>query len=284
MKALVVGMGGIGSNVYAPQLKQLGYAVDSVDPVAPATFKSVAHLDSNYDVAVVCTPNYTHFDLAAAIAPRCAVVFVDKPGVANSERWQQLIAEYPQTRFIMCKNNLYRQHSPFANLDLDDVYALEINWINADRVPSPGSWFTNRSLAWGGVKHDLFPHLYCHLVKIAPNATLERLSSSKARRWELAQLGATAYGVVNSDGVYDVEDFAQETWLINNRIPVTLTANWRGGIDKQNILVYSKDTVQEWRYGLCPDDAYGRMIATAVNEPYSYHTNLDTWIHKNLEI
>lgn len=284
MRALVVGMGGIGSNVYAPELKRLGYSVDSVDTVAVATYSDVAQLNSNYDVAVVCTPNSTHEALARAIAPRCKFVFVDKPGLSSSIAWQKMVEDFPNTHFIMSKNNLYRAHSPFANLDLDNVYAIEINWINANRVPSPGSWFTNSASSWGGVKHDLFPHLYCHLVKCAPNAALTRLSSSKLQRWRLEELADTAYGNVVADGIYNVEDFAQETWSINNRIPVTLTANWRGGVDKQNILVYSKDSVQEWCYGLCPADAYGRMIETAINEDYDYHIALDTWIHTNLEI
>ena len=35
MKAAIVGFGGIGSNVYYPVLKDLGFDIDIIDPVHP---------------------------------------------------------------------------------------------------------------------------------------------------------------------------------------------------------------------------------------------------------
>ena len=49
MKALLIGAGGIGQNVYLPQLMKKGFTVDTVDSVLPAT----------YDNAV----SYTHLTL-----------------------------------------------------------------------------------------------------------------------------------------------------------------------------------------------------------------------------
>ena len=54
MKALLIGAGGIGQNVYLPQLMKKGFTVDTVDSILPATYDNVDKVDSTYAVS------YTH--------------------------------------------------------------------------------------------------------------------------------------------------------------------------------------------------------------------------------
>ena len=79
MKALLVGLGGIGINVYLPELIKIGYTVDTVDPViSSATFKDTSEVTGEYNVAVICTPNFTHDSIARQLANLVEYIFIEK--------------------------------------------------------------------------------------------------------------------------------------------------------------------------------------------------------------
>ena len=75
MKALIVGMG-IGQ-LYHSVFSSLGYEIDTVDsnPEKTATFKTADVVSGTYDIAVICTPNFTHELIARTIASKCRIVF-----------------------------------------------------------------------------------------------------------------------------------------------------------------------------------------------------------------
>ena len=62
--ALLVGVGGIGSNVYLTQLRNLGYKVTTVDNVNPADYTSIESVQGTFDIAIICVPNYLHLPFA----------------------------------------------------------------------------------------------------------------------------------------------------------------------------------------------------------------------------
>ena len=65
MKALLVGTGGIGRNVYLPQLQAQGFAVTTADLFDPtADYQNPNDAKGKFDVGVVCTPNYSHEQVA----------------------------------------------------------------------------------------------------------------------------------------------------------------------------------------------------------------------------
>ena len=76
----------------------------------PATFDNVDKVDKKYEVAIICTSNFTHFEIATYIAKKniAPVVFVEKSGFASADMWSNTVEQYKATKFIMCKNNLYR--------------------------------------------------------------------------------------------------------------------------------------------------------------------------------
>ena len=286
MRALLVGLGGIGKNVYLPQLKKLGYAVSTLDVNGEADYKDLDEVQGQYDVGVICTPNFTHTHYAYSLATFCKTIFIEKPGLPSAEQWKALCDLHPDNKFIMCKNNLYRNdYGVMTDLMNKNIRPtrIEVSWLNADRVPSPGSWFTNKKTSWGGVAPDLFPHLYCHLSKIVPLSEIERTHHTMCQQWQLDDLLTTNYGNVDANGVYDVCDYAEETWLWNN-VPINIKAGWKTGIDDQSIRVYTTDSTYEWRFGLCPDEAYGNMIKDSQLDNYADHVQMDVWIHSQLGV
>jgi len=292
-KAVLVGLGGIGYNVYLPQLKKVGYDVVTVDKHNVLTNPDYEDLDdaisnNDFELAVICTPNYTHLELLNQLGEAGVTnIFVEKPGLPSAQDWQDAIDRFPNSKIMLVKNNLYRD--TYGILDefsgQYDVTDVTINWLNKDRIPNPGNWSTNSKFAWGGVAHDLFPHLYCfmlHLFDEEPNQ-FERFSSWKVQKWNLENISGTAYGVYKEDGVYDVCDKAVDIYSLNN-IPITIQASWKEGIDDQSInLNFADGSSLRWPFGLCPNEAYGTMLQEAPNDPYEWHQQIDVWIHKQLE-
>ena len=112
MKSLVVGMG-IGQ-LYKAVLEEIGNQVVTVDlDPSKGDFTSVdmaIGTHGKFDTVHICTPNFTHLNLALEIAPYADIVFIEKPGVVDKKAWQSLIDVFPSTRFMMVKNNQWRSN------------------------------------------------------------------------------------------------------------------------------------------------------------------------------
>ena len=286
-RALLIGVGGIGSNVYLTELRKYGYDVVTVDNTNPADHTSIDTVQGVFDVAVICVPNFLHTYFADECATFCKVIFIEKPGLPSADQWNALCDKHPHTRFIMCKNNMYRDTYGFLDnvAQIDDITSIKINWLNKNRVPNPGYWSTNRKQSWGGVALDLFPHLYCQMIRhFGKIQQFTRVNHLMMQKWKLEDLTGSDYGVVNVDGVYDVCDYATEKWLLNDKTIIEVSASWKEGIDDQSIVVQTTDSSYKWDFGLCPAEAYGKMIEEGQVDDYDAHRNIDTWIHKHLEV
>lgn len=290
--SLVVGMG-IGK-LYVEVLKNLGHKVFTVDTNSDVGADYINITDAmrenvSFDTVHICTPNFTHVKIARVLAPISKIIFIEKPGVATSDAWEQLCKDYPNTRFMMVKNNMWRDNIDEMRTLAEASKYVYFNWFNNNRVPNPGTWFTTKSLAYGGVSRDLVPHLLSLFIALNPKYD----SAIEARRvvkqnWTLKDVSNTDYGVVNKDGTYDVDDECMIQFEDGRYWEVA--ADWRTlDEDLRNIEFYADNgECTSIELGLCPEDAYQRMIADAVanidndafwQKQYEY----DMWIHKKIE-
>jgi predicted dehydrogenase len=286
MKSLVIGMG-IGE-LYKSVLTSLNSKVVTVDTSLDknADFTSVEdalELHGNFDTVNVCTPNFTHKEITQQVAPYSKVVFVEKPGFKNSAEWKTVCDSFPNTRIMMVKNNMWRDNilkmQSFAALG----QKVNINWIRKNCIPNPGSWFTNKELAYGGVSRDLMPHLLS--LYISMNPEWRKTSASKQfskQQWQLDEIDSTDYGVINHQGTHNVDDYSVleygEKWR--------LEANWRDMTKEESCVSFNDSIVVE--LGWCPESAYYNMIKDAVdnlnnNEFWQEQLEQDIWIHKQIE-
>jgi len=291
MKSLIIGMG-IGQ-LYKTVLLELDHEVVTVDadPKKGADFYDygfafAAH--GHFDTVHICAPNYIHINLARhAAIHNAGIVFVEKPGVENSGIWAQLCEDFPNTRFMMVKNNQWRDNIAELKSLAESAKTVNLNWINKDRVPNPGTWFTTKQLAFGGVSRDLMPHLLSLYIAMNISWRTDNANIIKAeRKWQLNELTTTDYGQVKADGVYDVDDVCRMTFTDK----WNLTANWRSmDQDQRNIeFIMQDDTVKTFELGLCPEYAYKEMIRDAVanlnnNTFWKNQYDQDMWIHQLIE-
>jgi predicted dehydrogenase len=293
MRSLIIGMG-IGK-LYKNVLESIGHEVITVDtnPSQHADYTNLSQaLSKNYkfDTTHICTPNFTHEPIALEVVNHTRILFIEKPGLSNSDAWDKLVEDNSNTRIVMVKNNQYRDNIEEIKQIASASVIVDINWINEDRVPSPGSWFTNRELAWGGVSRDLMPHLlsiWCILDPLYYNA--DRTRKEVKQRWSLKDLTSTSYGTAYPDGVYDVDDYCRLGFL-GAETMWTLTADWRS-LTPADIGIYfqlytgHKHSIP---LGLCPESAYKTMIITALKnidnqEFWDNQYFMDSWIHSKIE-
>ena len=289
-RSLVVGMG-IGQ-LYKTVLEKLGHEVITVDQditkgaMLPSVDSAIL-LYAPFDTVHICTPNFTHFQLAAKVAPVSKIVFVEKPGVAKSENWVTLVHTFPNTRFIMVKNNMWRNNiSELATL-ANKAKTVKIRWIRKNCIPSPGSWFTTKKLAFGGVSRDLMPHLLSLYVAMNSNWKNETINGQTAMAcWELKDIDSTEYGTVNPNGTYDVDDMC----VINFGDKWKCAANWRSMDEEDSSIefIMQDNSVERFELGWCPEEAYHNMITDSIANianPNFWQEQLeqDFWIHERIE-
>lgn len=282
---------GIGQ-LYKSVLEKLGHTVITVDPASNknADFHKVESAfmqHDEFDTVHICTPNFTHFELASKVAPYAKIVFIEKPGVATAEQWEILCRNYPSTRFMMVKNNMWRSNIQELQQKASAAKNVDIEWIRKNCIPSPGSWFTTRKLAFGGVSRDLVPHLLSLYIALNPNWRDESVNGNASiQNWLLKDIESTEYGIVNPNGTYDVDDQCNigfgSKWY--------LRANWRSiDIERSAITFINQDNTRDiFELGWCPEDAYENMIKDAVtnlnnDEFWNNQYKQDCWIHSIIE-
>ena len=297
LNCLVIGMG--FGQLYKKVLSEYGHTVVTVDPCVKADFDDLEKaLESNhFDTVNICTPNYTHGDIAKTVAKyEPDVVFIEKPGLKTSTEWSSLVTNFPNTRWSMVKNNQFRDivinDKNLLKHLLTNAIRVEFNWCNTDRVPNPGSWFTTNSLAWGGVSRDLMPHLLSWFTNLTKthfgNADLSYKRTKQ--NWQLSDVTNTNYGTVKKDGVYDVDDEAvlHYTWANKS---IKLTANWRTLKPSELNIVFTFDNgeVIKYEFGLCPESAYLTMVNHTyclkdIERYWNYNLIEDLWIHDQIQL
>jgi len=287
--ALIVGMG-IGQ-LYKSIYEKLGYKIVTVDsnPHKHADFTDVRVAVTKYPnitIVHVCTPNYTHEQVAIDIletARTVDVMFIEKPGLESTQAWRWLVNSYRGTRIMMVKNNMWRDNIKELAERAKQARVVHLDWINENRVPHPGSWFTTKSLAYGGVSRDLLPHLLSFYIALNPDWQTEKLTYRLAtQRHTLDTIDSTDYGVVNPNGTYDVDDYCRLEF--GNKWK--LSADWALKINDKRVIDFGTD---HYEFGLCPEEAYENMIKEAVSKLandlfWIKQMEYDTFIHERISI
>jgi predicted dehydrogenase len=214
---------------------------------------------------------------------------IEKPGVQDSKSWQCLVEDFPDTRFMMVKNNQYRDELKLFQMQADQSDRVYIRWNNANRIPQPGSWFTTKELSFGGVSRDLIPHMLSYYCALTDFTKGQKVDSVSTQNYLLSDITSTDYGTVNPNGVYDVDDFCKLEFK-NGKTIWTLSANWKTNLDHDDssIAFGMKNSAVRHELGLCPESAYKKMIETAVenlnnNVFWQSQFKQDMWIHEQIE-
>ena len=288
MKSLIIGMG-IGQ-LYKKVSEELNYETYTVDmnkelnPSFTSIDQALANT-SDIDVSVISLPNYLHESTARMIANHSKIILIEKPGLKTSKDWQKLVSNFPNTRFMMIKNNQWRDNIAEMKQHYKHCKNVKVVWNNKNRVPKPGTWFTNKDLAFGGVSRDLLPHLLSLMTVIDSSyKNTVWLFRKSWQKWELADLIDSDYGTVDPNGTYNVDDKVELEGSLSNKL-WTFKTNWRSNSD-DDVAIYFDD--HRIPLGLCPEYAYKALIEEVTknvnnNQYWLDCLDQDTWIHQQIE-
>jgi predicted dehydrogenase len=288
MISLIVGLG-IGS-LYVGELKKLGitpYTVDS-DPIKLSDFTSIEEalaVHGSFDTVHICSPNFLHYEQSVRLAAYAKIVFIETPGVMNSVQWRDLVTTYPKTRFIMVKNNQYRDEFKQFRYQSSTNKKISIIWSNKNLIPNLSHWRTSKDKAFGGVSRDLLPQLLSYMSGFFDDYdTAKIIKQSVSQNWRLDFPNSNDYSNVTSD----VDDNLYIVFELDNK-QIVVEANWRNDTKDENCIKFSSE-YSAIKYDLesCPTHAYGRMIKKCLenlnNDKFWNDQYLqDIWIHKTIE-
>lgn len=290
-RALVIGLG-MGQQ-YRDWLTEMNYQVFTcdIDVSKNADYTNINDAISThkeFDIVYIGTPNHTHELIAYNVAAVTKLMLIEKPGVVDRTAWKNLVMIFPNTRIMMIKNNQYRKEIGYFQQLVKKSNKVIVRWNNRNRIPHPGSWFTTRQRAFGGVSRDLIPHMLSYYCALTNYQTGVRLFSQAQQRHELTNIVDTDYGSVNHNGTYDVDDFCELEYKNGNTTWI-LTSNWKDDIaDDSSISFDMSNGAVKFELGLCPKEAYQTMIEKAVanlnnNDFWQEQLAQDLWIHKQID-
>jgi predicted dehydrogenase len=199
-----------------------------------------------------------------------------------------MVIDNPTTHFMMVKNNQYRDTIKQFKILADQSHTVRVVWNNKNRIPNPGSWFTTKELAFGGVSRDLIPHMFSYYTALTDYTKGNKLYSNAVQRHELKNITDTDYGRIDYNGTYNVDDFCEFEFK-NGDTTWVLTANWKDDTaDDVYISFDMKNSAAKFVLGLCPEEAYKAMIENAVNNLnndmfWKEQLQQDLWIHRQIE-
>jgi predicted dehydrogenase len=300
-KVLIIGLG-IGK-LYQKVLsdtEQYNVVTIDIDPYKEPDFLDIEtckQVNPSFDLALVCVPNYLHEEMVMKLVTNdmAKVILVEKPGLFDFAAWISAVHIGEPNKLIMIKNNMYRDNYPAIiktiNENRFDIKNVNVCWLNKDRIPHPGSWFTTKKLAFGGVSRDLMPHLLSIYYSLFQELNLP-VDIYKTQKYTLEDLKGTAYGKVNKDGVYDVDDYCRikfRNTIKGSIVPVTLYASWKTDIEKSKIgieIEFRDGNKVFYDFGLCPEYAYHDMIRHSLKmtkKEYKKQNDIDIWIHNIID-
>jgi predicted dehydrogenase len=256
IKYCCIGAGGIASKKHLP-----GYAAEprcNVAAICDSDLSAARKLASAYsveriysdpiemlerekpDIVSVCTPNFTHMELAVAALERGCNVHVEKPVALNYKQARRICdeAEKRGLQVMLGLNKRYMGQTFLLQRLVNegffgDIYKASCGWERSSGIPGTGRWFTDKALSGGGALIDLGVH-YLDLA-------LSLMGYPKAKSvmgHTYSVFGAGSERIrrgykSNPDGVYNVEDMANGTVNLENGATLNFVFSWASNIERE---------------------------------------------------
>jgi predicted dehydrogenase len=292
----IIGCGWIAENAHIPAFSmQRNVTVSSVFDIdilraqrlaklfnIPGAYDNLDEfLCSDIDAVIIATPNATHVQYSLQALKHGMHVLCEKPVAIHSNEVKQIIdtAEEKHSLFIPCFVNRFRfdilKMRELVQSDrIGDIIGIEAGWLRRAGIPRPGTWFTNRAYAGGGVLIDLGSHIIDICLMILGDRMPLKLSLAASRQYEDVENANALWFETNYTGEYhiDVEDTVDAQIYFEGDVFLKLKLNWaaqisgdytyfiihgtRGRINLQTLFGFSNDRLWKDDSLVLEDDKY----------------------------
>lgn len=173
------------------------------------------------------SPSHVKLSLEALRAGR--YVLCEKPVAVRKSQVQKL-ARVEREGFRRLAGAAVCRHRPDIqqwiswSTRLKEVRKLDLVWLRAQGVPSPGSWHTRPSNGWTGVLMDLGYHLVDLAVAVL-NHPVQVIRCLRAKAVSTGKGGAAAWYGPKAKSKYDVCDRVQALLQVDE-VAINLQVSW----------------------------------------------------------
>lgn len=259
----VIGCGAIARNEHLPAyvknpMAKVKYVVDiKLDAARELAEKyNVPHFVTDYkevledrevEAVSVCTPNYTHAPITIDCLNAGKNVLCEKPASISFELVKQMKEAADRNGKVLNIGVVNRFNTAVNHIkdminagEIGNIYHIYCSFRAHRSIPGLGRWFTNKSMAGGGVLIDWGVHFldlifYCintvNVLTVSANTYGELAKDMKGYSYVDMWAGPPDY-----NGIYDVEEFV--TGLIRTTGPtISLNGAWAQNIAESAMFV-----------------------------------------------
>ncbi|MCM3213144.1 Gfo/Idh/MocA family protein (plasmid) [Niallia taxi] len=200
--------------------------------------------EENLDIVSVTTPNSLHADITIYALQHGVNVHCEKPLAINALEAQRIVdAKNTSGKLVMIGlNNRFTNAAIYLKKLMDTgyfghIYKINTGWVRRSGIPGRGTWFTNKSIAGGGVLIDLGAHyldLALYLLglpepKYITGATYQNFTHTTARN-------RNGYAG-DPNGIFNVEDSATGFLGLENGSTIHFEFSWASNIEEERTFV-----------------------------------------------
>lgn len=154
------------------------------------------------DLVLIATPNKFHVEYAEIFLEKNISVMIEKPICLNLCEYERLRKSVLNSSAMFLPSSVNKHRDDIRILaeiinsnEFGPVNSIDISWIRAVGIPRPGSWFTNKNLAGGGVGYDLGWHILdvgfsllgypdvCNALGVGSSSSCKNERLHKAAQW-----------------------------------------------------------------------------------------------------
>lgn len=263
--SLRVGVVGIG---WAGQQHLKAYQnIDGVEVVALAGMEDelLSQLQGKYDIPhtftkwedlielegldaiSVAVPTFLHAPIAIAALNRGLHVLSEKPIARNEGEGQQMVDAARKAGRVLDVAFNHRRRGDIQTLkniidtgDLGRPYYAKASWLRRKGIPMLGSWFTNKDMAGGGSLADIGVHVLDYALHLLGEPKVLSVSASiYSELGPQGRGGNTRYTAMNTNHVFEVEDFASAFVRLEGGGTLILEAGWATYRETEDLLDFT---------------------------------------------
>ncbi|PWV90592.1 putative dehydrogenase [Paenibacillus cellulosilyticus] len=196
------------------------------------------------DLVSIVTPNYLHAEIAIYALQYGVHVHCEKPLSMNAEEARSILraTEQSGSQLMIGLNNRFTNEAVLLKRWIDEdnlghIYSAKAGWVRRSGIPGRGTWFTNRSLAGGGVMIDLGAHyLDLALYLMGKPEPSFIVGSTHQNFVHTTSRNRNGYKGVEG-GIFNVEDSASGYLSLVNGASVAFDFSWASNIEQDRYYV-----------------------------------------------
>lgn len=197
---------------------------------------------SEIEAVIIATPNSSHVYYTIEALKRGIHVLCEKPVAFHADEVEEIMetAKTHNAIYIPGFVNRWREdiqkvYKEIQAGTIGKIQKVEAGWLRRIGVPRPGTWFTNRKYAGGGVLTDLGSHVMdiCLFFLGEQEAVSYELVSSICNSEKIQKVGGANWFQRNDAAEFsmDVEDTIIADVRFKNNISLQVKISWLAPVE-----------------------------------------------------